>query len=273
MEKNKEVFTYQHFLNSEFEGRKFRNPNYSLRAFARDVGLAAPKLSEILRGKCGLSEASAKRLAKKLTLSEKETIIFINQVVAAHGRSKVEREKAHAVLESIKDEHSFDEIALDSFRIIADWYHFAILELTEVEGFKSNAAWIAKRLGISRKIAKESIERLFDTGLLAKKDSGEWYQTEEILATPTGIPSGEIKKHHRQIQAKAEDALINTPINKRDFSAMTLAVSESQLEEIQKDIKEFRRKLAKKINLADKKDSVYCLSIQFFPLDSKGYDL
>ena len=54
---------------------------------------------------------------------------------------------------------------------------------------------------------------------------------------------------------------------------MTLAVSESQLEEIQKDIKEFRRKLAKKINLADKKDSVYCLSIQFFPLDSKGYDL
>ena len=141
------------------------------RASARRTG-ADRSRSRNRRGKCGLSEASAKRLAKKLTLSEKETIIFINQVVAAHGRSKVEREKAHAVLESIKDEHSFDEIALDSFRIIADWYHFAILELTEVEGFKSNAAWIAKRLGISRKIAKESIERLFDTGLLAKKDSG-----------------------------------------------------------------------------------------------------
>lgn len=60
-----ERFTYQHYMLSEFEGRKSRNPGYSLRAFARDLGLAAPKLSEILRGKGGLSEASARRLVVK----------------------------------------------------------------------------------------------------------------------------------------------------------------------------------------------------------------
>ncbi len=270
MKKNQEVFTYQQFLNSEFEGRKFRNPSYSLRAFARDIGLAAPKLSEILRGKCGLSEASAKRLAKELALSEKESIIFINQVIASHGRSQIDRDKANELLETLKDQHSFDEIALDAFRIIADWYHFAILELTEVEDFQSKVSWIAKRLNLSSKTIKEAVDRLFDTGLLAKKSSGDWYQTEAILATPSGIPSSDIKNHHRQILAKAEEALIQVPISERDFSSITLAVPESHLEEIQKEIKEFRRNLAHKINKLENKDRVYCLSMQLFPLDNKG---
>lgn len=265
-----DLLTYQNFLSSEFEGRRLRNPNYSLRAFARDLGLAAPKLSEILRGKCGLSELSARRLATELALSEKEAIIFINQVIVKHSRSKAEREKALKVLDSLKEHHTFDEIALDAFKIIADWYHFAILELTEVEGFRSNVSWIAKRLNLTNKVTKEAIDRLFDTGLLAKKSNGDWYQTEAILATPSGIPSSEIKKHHRQILAKADDALINVPINERDFSSTTFAVSESQLEEIQKEIKEFRRKLAKKINQSKNKERVYCLSIQFFPLDNNG---
>jgi uncharacterized protein (TIGR02147 family) len=270
MKKSHDLLTYQNFLSSEFEGRRLRNPNYSLRAYARDLGLAAPKLSEILRGKCGLSELSARRLANELSLSENEAIIFINQVIVKHSRSKAEREKAMKVLESLRELHSFDEIALDAFKIIADWYHFAILELTEVEGFRSNVAWIAKRLNLSSKITKEAVERLFDTGLLAKKPTGDWYQTEAILATPSGIPSSEIKKHHRQILAKADDALINIPIEERDFSAMTLAVSESQLEEIKKEIKDFRRQLAKKINQSETKERVYCLSIQFFPLDHNG---
>lgn len=270
MEKSNELLTYQHFLNLEFQGRRLRNPSYSLRAFARDIGLAAPKLSEILRGKCGLSELSAKRLAKELALTENEAIIFINQVIVKHSRSKAAREKAQEVLNSLREHYSFDEIALDAFKIIADWYHFAILELTEVKGFHSNISWIAKRLGLSKKVIKEATERLFDTGLLAKTDIGDWYQTEAVLVTPSGIPSSEIKKHHRQVLSKAEEALINAPINERDFSSTTFAVSESQLEEIKNEIKEFRRNLAKKINRSKKKDRVYCLSIQFFPFDTKG---
>ncbi|OFZ45708.1 MAG: hypothetical protein A2381_14760 [Bdellovibrionales bacterium RIFOXYB1_FULL_37_110] len=273
MKENYNLLTYQHYLRAEFEGRKLRNPSYSLRAYARDIGLAAPKLSEILRGKCGLSEESAKKLATELALSEKEASVFINQVIAKHSRKKTEREKAQKILESLKEHHSFDEIALDAFKIIADWYHFAILELTEVEDFRSNISWIAKRLNLTKSVTSEAVERLFDTGLLAKKSNGDWYQTEAILATPSGIPSSEIKKHHRQILSKAEDALINVPIKERDFSTTTLAVSESQLDEIQKEIKDFRRRLAKKINQSKNKERVYCLSIQFFPLDYKGYDI
>jgi plasmid maintenance system antidote protein VapI len=83
----KTQMTYQHFLLSEFESRKIRNSSCFLRAYARDLGLAAPKLSEILRGKCGLSEKSAQLITKKLNLSNEETQLFINLVNAKHARS------------------------------------------------------------------------------------------------------------------------------------------------------------------------------------------
>lgn len=266
--KNTEHYSYLYFLKNEFEGRKLKNPTYSLRAYARDLGISAPKLSEILRGKCGLSEESAKNLASKLKLTKQEEKIFINHVNAKHARSKKTRQLAEEALLALRANNSFDTLALDAFKIISDWQHFAILELTELSEFSPNIAWIARRLGLSKETIKESIDRLFDTGLLAEK-KGTWYQTEEILATPSGIPSSEIKKHHLQILSKASDALINCPINERDFSSTTLAVSESQLLEIQQEIKDFRRKLASKINQTNIKDRVYCLSIQFFPVDIK----
>jgi uncharacterized protein (TIGR02147 family) len=265
---NQENLTYQHFMLSEFEGRKARNPGYSLRAYARDLGLAAPKLSEILRGKGGLSEASAKRLVGRLGLSGSEAETFVYLVISKHGRRPQERQQALEKLEKIKGRLEFTEFSLESFKIVADWCHFAILELTEVAGFRSEIPWIAKRLKIKKTVAEAAVERLFDFGLLAKKSNGTWYQTEATLATPSGIPSLAIRNHHRQIIAQAEEALLNVPVSERDFSATTLAVAEGQLEEVQKMIKDFRRNLAKKLSAAPVKERVYCLSIQFFPFDN-----
>jgi uncharacterized protein (TIGR02147 family) len=269
----KDAITYQHFLFSEFEGRKSRNPGYSLRAFARDLGLAAPKLSEILRGKCGLSEASARRLVIKLGLTDNEAEVFINLVVLKHGRRSQEREAAKENLKKLKNAVDFNEISLESFKILADWYHFAILELTEIQDFKSDSAWIAKKLKITKDLAEKAITRLFDFGLLAQKKDGSWYQTKATLATPSGVPSTAIRSHHRQILNQASDALLDVPVAERDFSATTMAIASDQLEDVQKMIKKFRRELAAKLAKAPEKDRVYCLALQFFPFDRKGDSL
>lgn len=261
--------TYQHYILTEFQERKSRNPSYSLRAFARDVGVAAPKLSEILRGKKGLSEASARKLAPRLGLSKEESDLFVNLVIAKHARRQHEREGAEERLKQLTTRLRFNEASLDSFKVISDWYHFAILELCDLPDFQSSPSWIAKRLQISEKIATEAVHRLFDLGLLAEKKKGQWYQTEAVLATPSGIPSSAIRNHHRQVLTKAEEALTKFSVEERDFSATTLAVSESHLEEARKMIKTFRRDLAKKLSEAPRKDRVFCLSIQFFPLDRK----
>jgi len=145
----------------------------------------------------------------------------------------------------------------------------AILELTEVKGFKSTFDFISKRLKITADKAKEAVERLEDLGLLKKQDS-KWVQTHADMATPSGIPSRVIRDYHRQILTKAEAALENIPVQERDFSAVTLTIAESQVKEAQEEIKKFRRNLVQQLtSKQDPKERVYCLSVQFFPLDYK----
>lgn len=262
---------YRIFLEEELKTRKKRNPGYSLRAFARDLSIPAPKLSEILRGMSGLSATSAGRLADKLHLTEEEKKWFVSAVVANHGRSKRDRAQALQAISEIKHSQSFDEINLERFKIVADWYHFALLELTEVEGFNSEVGWISKKLGIDEVVTQQAIERLIDFGLLIKDDSGCLRQTQANLATPSGIPSREIRKHHSQILMKAQDSLENTSVEKRDFSALTMAFDESQIEEAKALIKEFRRNFDRLMKEGQSsKKRVYSLAVQFFPLDQEN---
>ncbi len=260
--------TYRTFLEKEFEIRKTRNPSYSLRAYARSLGIAAPKLSQILRGLCGLSKESAKKISERIGLEGNEQELFVTLVESEHSRSKFGKSYAKAKLDSLKFE-SYDLIALEKFQIISDWWHFAILELTNLKSFKSDPAWIAKRLNISKEQASKAIELLLDHGLL-KYDSSKknLKQTHANLATPTtGIPSQHIRSHHTQILSKAITSLETVGVAERDFSSNTLSIDATQIEEARKALREFRRKFCKKIQINKPQNRIYCLSMQFFPLD------
>lgn len=266
---NNVEYNYRLILEGEFDGRKRRNPGYSLRAYARDLELPASKLSEILRGICGLSAQSATKLAKKLQLTPEESKYFIYAVEAQHARSKKSKIHARKMLSELKQSEDFDEISLERFRIISDWWHFAILELTELDDFSSSHEWIASRLGLSLQVVEDAIERLIDFGLL-ENISGKLIQTHINLATPSGIPSREIRKHHSQILMKAQESLAVCSIEERDFSAMTMVIDDEQMEEAKKLIKDFRRNFDRLMKQSStKKKRVYTLAIQYFPLDIK----
>lgn len=263
--------TFRTVLEREFESRKQRNPGYSLRAYARDLNMPPSKLSEVLRGKCGLSARSASDLAKKMKLSPEETKWFVLSVESLHNRSLKVKKDSLTKLQNLDNKCGFDEISLEQFKIISDWHHFAILELTETDSFQSDLKWIANRLGITVSEAADAVQRLLDFGLLQQTKSGRWRQTKADLITPYGVPSREMRKHHSQIIIKAHDSLESVPVEQRDFSSLTMTCSESQLTEARKLIKEFYRKFDRVMkSQSDPKDRVYALAIQFFPLDRKG---
>jgi transcriptional regulator with XRE-family HTH domain len=56
-------------LNSEFRRRSERNPRYSLRAFARDLGSDHSTLSQILRGRRSLSPRMVRQFGSRLRLT------------------------------------------------------------------------------------------------------------------------------------------------------------------------------------------------------------
>ena len=260
---------YRSLLSREYERRSLHNPRYSLRAYARDLSIAPSRLSEIFNKKSGLSRKRAEKLAFVLDFNAYEKEVFCTLVETEHARSKAKKNLAREKLEKFQSDTKFENLNLDVFRAIADWYHLAIIELTYLKDFKSDIVWIAKKLGITQTQTKIALDRLTRLGLLTRNREGHVRSKNEFNATPDGVPSEAIKKSHHQLLAKAISALYTQSVGERDFSAMMLSLDKRKLNEAKTWIKEFRRKFCKKISQDYKRDGLYCLSIQFFNILNK----
>lgn len=256
---------YIEILKTKLSQRCSKNSHYSLRAFARDLGISPQRLSHVLNGKHGLSPKAATEIAEKLVLSESEKALFCALVEQKHGRSKIIRAEAQEKLKNIGD--SYRNLNLDHFKIIADWYHFAIMELTLVEGFKSEPKWIATALGISEINVKLAIERLLKLEMLETKN-GHLHLSGQFFTDPQGIPSEAVRNFHRQLMQKAMESLDFQDLGEREVSSTILAIDSEDYDSARKDLQNFRKEFDKKYSAAKKKNKVYCLGFQFFRLQA-----
>ncbi len=67
-------------LQREFNKRKKSNPRYSMRAFAKFLGMSSPTLSRVLSNNQEISLSDCKKIIKKLKFSQNESIIFVRSV-------------------------------------------------------------------------------------------------------------------------------------------------------------------------------------------------
>jgi transcriptional regulator with XRE-family HTH domain len=85
---------YQDTLKEHLSRRMGMNPRYSLRAFAKALGLEPSKLSEVLSGKKGLSADRAELVCERLRLQGLDRDLFVLSVISQHSRVKKQREDA-----------------------------------------------------------------------------------------------------------------------------------------------------------------------------------
>lgn len=253
---------YQDFLLEEFRTRRSRNPHYSLRAFARDLGMPASKLSQNLRGLCGISVAKAQGIAEKLQMRPEDRKLFLALVESQHARSRVAREQAASLLEGFRRERG-DELQIEQFAKIRDWYHLAILELTLLKDFKPEMDWIAKRLGLPADICQQAVSTLEELGLL-RINEGQWSKQSEF-EIPTSLSARSVREHHKQLLTKAIVGLDQEPIENRSYESTTLAIDSSRLDDFKNLLLEFQRRVVRLAQPGDK-DAIYVLSMQLFPL-------
>lgn len=257
---------YQEFLKAELDKRKERNPGYSLRAFARDLDVTVSRLSVVMNRKGSLSTKTAHHLAQQLQMNAVEKAYFLASVAADHPRSPQIRQQGELLLQKLSQQKKFKLLSEDVFKIILEWHHIAILELSETHTFRSDEKWIARRLNITVSDVKIAVQRLLRQKLI-KIEKNKWVRTYENLSVESEIPSREMQHYHHQILTKAQNALDQCQREERDFSAAVFSFREDQIVEARAMIKEFRRNLMQKFEASEKKDRVYCLSLQLFPLD------
>ena len=265
-------FYHIQYLHTELERRVAKNPQYSLRSFARDLSITSSWLSEVLSGKKGMSLEKAESLCFGSGLSSVESKLFQLSVRAAHSRSPKDRKSALMELKKFKvGRSSLQRMKNEDFQPLSDWYYLALLELTELPECQHSEAWFAKKLKLPERLIKSALAKLIEKRHLEIKN-GRYVATYTESSTLFDVPSDSIKKYHQQMMTVASQALHEQSVQQRDFLNMTLAFDATRTEEAQKVLRKFQQDFAKQFypESSDNKNSVYQLSIQFFRLDTKG---
>lgn len=255
----------QSLLRAELERRKKRNSTYSLRALARDTALSPSFLSCLLNGKRRVSVDQAVEIADRLGWGTKATKIFVAAARVETAKTGKSRRFAEKEQHFAEDKHrDFDRLRVDQFATIADWYHTAILELSDINGFVSSPAWVAKRLSITEAQATAAIDRLLRLKLLAVDERGVYVKQKNCAVADA--PSQAIRQFHRQHLKNAERAIEKFSFEERHISGITMSVDPANWEKATAMIRDFRSQLCAMMESGDR-SRVYHLGLQLFPLD------
>lgn len=268
---------YIHMLRQEWARRMERNARYSLRSFAQALKIEASSLSRILAGNRVPSLKIANLLVSGLHLSPEDSQQFWRSLAerkAAQGLKRMSpllrnRLTAPAVLGGARWSEQARELSSDLFRAISDWYHFALLELTFLPGFRMEPRWVARRLGISPGEAKLALERLVALDLL-KSDGGRWYKRDSHIASADKqLTTSAHRGRQKQILLKSLDALESDPIEQRVHQGMTMSIDSDLLPEARLRIQNFHRELCLFLESGTKLDGVFEVQTSLFRLDRK----
>ncbi len=238
-------------LQSELAERCAGNPQYSLRSFALHLGIDHSTLSKLLRGKRKQTEATIRRLGSALKIGTDE----IESYVGHHRRWP----DADPSVEEAK------RLTRDAAEMIADWYHYAILELTRLESFRADSSWVARVLGISTDEVNIALVRLCHLELLTMEGDRWVDRSEGLVVSMEDFPQAAIDRLWSQVRELAL-ASMRDPARIHEHSSTTLAVDSKRLPEITEKIARFRSELLETLQHDQAPDDVYRLEISLFPI-------
>ncbi len=261
-----EILNYRDLLKIELADRIAANPSYSLRAMAKKIGISPSMLSALLAGKKKISVERAFEIGKKLKFDKKKNAYFVGLVQLDRAKSPEQKVELLEQLNLQIPQAQTFALHLDHFRMIADWYHLPILEMTQLDHSVLTPSSAATALGISKAEAEAAIDRLLRLDLLEKNRQGQLKKSKSLLRASSDVPNAALRRFHEQMFVKAQQSLHQQSPQEKFVGSETFAFDEKQLKQAEEI---FEDCFSRMISLAGSKKSkkqVYHLGIQFFRL-------
>lgn len=238
-----------------------------MRAFSRDLNLSSSFLSDILQGKKNPSTDKALEISQAIGWSWRETQIFLQTAQFAQTKSKKTKKFLEKELKKTEEAYpAFQSLKAHLFSPVSEWYYMALLELSELPGFKNDPEWVSQNLGISRDEAAQALKVMIAKRFLIQDADSRWSKSNHSIGD---TPSEALRKLHRQHLANAAVALQKQEFHKRHFSGMTMAINSEKLPEAIELVREFRARMSQLLEDGPR-DGVYHLAIQLFQLGPDG---
>lgn len=230
--------------------------SYSMRAFARDLGLSHTYLSLIFSGKKRLPVSTMVALGPRLGLDD-------DGIAALKKASPEARPGA--------TDREFKTLTLDKFLFLSRWYYIALLDLLELEDFEFSPANIAAYFGIEADEVREALGTLKRLGILEQRE-GKWRKEQKRLSILLSKSVEAVRSYHRQMiqQALGEmDKTSEADFRRRDITGITMPINPARLAGAKRKIARFRRSLEAYLTQGACTE-IYQLNVQLFPLRDGG---
>ncbi len=267
---------YREFLKDFYSSKKELRSGFTYARFSLEAGLGSPNYFKLIAdGDKNLTSANIIKFTNALKLSDIESDYFDALVNFNQAKNALEKEYYQKRVERIRkslnsDVHNQKKIEEAEFESISNWSYHAVMILTNMSDFRESPKWISKKLYglITEKEAADILARLIMLGLLKYDANDKLIQSFKQLKT-----SPELKKMGARIfyeglfKRAMESFRVDTPAE-RELGAYMVGISEDQLPEIRRRVREFLSELNNFAMENSKPDRVYSFMFAGVPMSS-----
>ena len=255
---------YLRILQQEFQNRKIKNPKYSMRAFAKYLGISHALLSFVLLKKKGLSPKMADKISSKLSLSHYERSIFISSVEKCFSRSAKKKTEAGQILSQLKRKKQFKSISTESVSQLDHWAYMATFEAIyshKAQTTKDLCFFLDQKPSLILKVLAylQEIEAI-------SEENGVFTALSSSLHTTNDIPATSMVNYHISIAQKSIDAIKQQPVHMREYQNAILTVSPDSVGEAKKMIRNFIHEFNTRFYVDNENTQIYSLLLSFFKI-------
>lgn len=265
--------SFRRWLDDWFQARKAADRRFSHRLFARRAGVRSPSLlNEVIAGRRNLTPATTDGFVRALGLTHDEGVFFTDLVALDQAMSEEEKNAAWERVAASRRFRSARPIEGAMVRYLSRWYTPAIRELALRPDFRADPEWIAGALlpKITVAQARDALESLFALGMLVECD-GRARPADVSVATPHEVAGLAAHNYHREMLARAHDAIEAVPADERHLCGVTVAIPESLVPRLKRELDAIQERL---LHLCDEQaggaERVYQIGLQLFPLSRRS---
>lgn len=265
-----EYLDYRLYLRDWLADKQAQNSRYSMRLAASKIGCDPAFLLRIMQGKKNPSTKLTFQLGQLLALQGKAMEYFELLVKLSKAESHVERSHLIERL-SLMRKSKLRSLDAAQYAYFDKWYYTAIRELLDFYPFRGNFQDLARMVmpPIKPSEAQKAIEILMELGMVSRNADGLYERTDAVLTTGEGWRSVAIANYQMRLIDLAKEAFERFPEDERNFSTLTLSVSNPTYRRIVDNLIAFRREALELAKQDTAGDRVWQFNFQIFPL-SKG---
>ena len=260
-------------LNDKFKEKKRRNPSFSIRSWATQLGLKSHgALQQMLAGKRGIPKKYIHSMAKSLDLSVGETMYFETLVDFEKAKTQDEKNIYYERLNHLRPQkREVKFLDVEHYKYFQNPLHSIIRTLIEREDFVNDPTWIQKTLRFKTTIREieEVIKRLKTLDLLNEKD-GKLIKKYKAIQNKTDVPSKAVQEFHKKMSTVAQEEVSKQSVSEREYNSFCFNIKKGQLQNAKKRLREFTQEFMDEFEANSKQsDDTYHLNIQLFSLTNK----